>query len=191
MTVAAASATLTDLVAPARPTGLRFVLLVTFATLATTAYDFTWTVVAVALPHMQGTFSTTSDQIAWVLIAFMVGSAVMTASTGWFFSPLRAQESVFVRHRRLHDLACRLRHGDIADRDIHMAFCPGPGRRVADPAGSSHRGRRLSARTSWSSDIDLGSWCDAGKRRRTDRRRVSAGVLQLALGLLHAPSPLG
>ncbi|MEM7120043.1 MAG: DHA2 family efflux MFS transporter permease subunit [Pseudomonadota bacterium] len=70
--------------APARPTGIRFVLLVTFATLATTAYDFTWTVVAVALPHMQGTFSTTSDQIAWVLIAFMVGSAVMTASTGWF-----------------------------------------------------------------------------------------------------------
>ena len=66
------------------PPGIRFVLLVTFATLATTAYDFTWTVVAVALPQMQGTFSTTSDQIAWVLIAFMVGSAVMTASTGWF-----------------------------------------------------------------------------------------------------------
>ena len=47
------------------------------------AYDFTWTVVSVALPHMQGTFSTTSDQIAWVLIGFMVGSASMTACTGW------------------------------------------------------------------------------------------------------------
>ena len=67
----------------ARPTGPRLALLVAASTLATAAYDFTWTVVSVALPHMQGTFSTTSDQIAWVLIAFMVGSATMTASTGW------------------------------------------------------------------------------------------------------------
>ena len=67
-----------------RPQGLRFVLLVFFATLATMAYDFTWTIVSVALPHMQGTFSTTSDQIAWVLIAFMLGSATATASAGWF-----------------------------------------------------------------------------------------------------------
>jgi MFS transporter, DHA2 family, multidrug resistance protein len=67
-----------------RPRGLRFVLLVGFATLATMAYDFTWTIVSIALPHMQGTFSTTSDQIAWVLIAFMLGSATATASAGWF-----------------------------------------------------------------------------------------------------------
>jgi len=69
--------------AETRPMGLRLALLVAASTLATAAYDFTWTVVSVALPHMQGTFSTTSDQIAWVLIAFMVGSATMTASTGW------------------------------------------------------------------------------------------------------------
>ena len=83
MTTAATTTATQATPAVKRPTGLRFVLLVAFATLATTAYDFTWTVVSVALPHMQGTFSTTSDQIAWVLIAFMVGSAVMTASTGW------------------------------------------------------------------------------------------------------------
>jgi len=79
MTAAAAPATSAD----ERPVGLRLWLLVGASTLATSAYDFTWTVVSVALPHMQGTFSTTSDQIAWVLIAFMVGSATMTASTGW------------------------------------------------------------------------------------------------------------
>lgn len=80
-----AGAPLSDPGAPAapRPVGLRLWLLVGFATLATMAYDFTWTVVSVALPHMQGTFSTTSDQIAWVLIGFMVGSASMTACTGW------------------------------------------------------------------------------------------------------------
>ncbi|MBC6439134.1 MAG: MFS transporter [Rhodospirillales bacterium] len=67
-----------------RPTGLRFVMLVAFATLATMAYDFTWTIVSVALPHMQGTFSTTPDQMAWVLIGFMLGSATATATAGWF-----------------------------------------------------------------------------------------------------------
>ena len=70
--------------ATGRPRGARLVLLVCFATLATMAYDFTWTIVSVALPHMQGAFSTTSDQIAWVLIAFMLGSATATASAGWF-----------------------------------------------------------------------------------------------------------
>jgi DHA2 family multidrug resistance protein len=81
MTEAAVAA---DPAEPPRPTGIRFVMLVFFATIATTAYDFTWTVVSVALPHMQGTFSTTPDQIAWVLIGFMLGSATATASAGWF-----------------------------------------------------------------------------------------------------------
>ena len=38
----------------------------------------------VALPHMQGAFSATTDQIAWVMIAFIIGSAMMTTSVGWF-----------------------------------------------------------------------------------------------------------
>ena len=32
---------------------------------------------------MQGRFSATTDQIAWVMIAFIIGSAAMTASIGW------------------------------------------------------------------------------------------------------------
>ena len=37
----------------------------------------------VALPYMQGTFSTTPDQIAWVMTAFIVGGTMMNAATGW------------------------------------------------------------------------------------------------------------
>ena len=65
---------------PLRP---RQVLTVLCATFATAIYAFTWNSVTVALPHMQGRFSATTDQIAWVMIAFIIGSAAMTASIGW------------------------------------------------------------------------------------------------------------
>jgi len=53
------------------------------ATLGTWTYSFTWNTVGVALPHMKGTFSATNDQVSWVMISFVVGSAIMTASIGW------------------------------------------------------------------------------------------------------------
>ena len=65
---------------PLRPRQILTVLCVTFAT---AIYAFTWNSVTVALPHMQGRFSATTDQIAWVMIAFIIGSAAMTASIGW------------------------------------------------------------------------------------------------------------
>ena len=74
--------------AEALPTGMRRAILVTAATIGTAAYDFTWTVVGVALPHMQGAFSATPDQIAWVMTGFIVGSAMMMASVGWLTARL-------------------------------------------------------------------------------------------------------
>ena len=60
-------------------------MLVTFcATFGTALYSFTWNSVTVALPRMQGTFSATTDQIAWMVIAFIIGSVTMTACIGWF-----------------------------------------------------------------------------------------------------------
>jgi DHA2 family multidrug resistance protein len=61
----------------------RAITIVLVSTVGTATYSFTWYSVTVALPHMQGTFSATTDQIAWVMIAFIIGSAMMTASVGW------------------------------------------------------------------------------------------------------------
>jgi len=46
-------------------------------------YEFTWSIAGVALPHMQGSFSATPDQIAWVMTAFIMGTVVTIACTGW------------------------------------------------------------------------------------------------------------
>ncbi len=46
-------------------------------------YEFIWTIAGVALPHMQGSFAASPDQIAWVMTAFIMGTVVTIACTGW------------------------------------------------------------------------------------------------------------
>ncbi len=43
-------------------------------------------IVNVSLPHMQGTFSASVDQIAWVLTSYLVAAGVMIPMTGWISS---------------------------------------------------------------------------------------------------------
>ena len=58
--------------------------LITFGTmLATIMQALDTTIANVALPHMQGTFSATQDQITWVLTSYIVAAAIMTPPTGW------------------------------------------------------------------------------------------------------------
>jgi DHA2 family multidrug resistance protein len=41
------------------------------------------TIANVALPHMQGSFSSSQEQTAWVLTSYIVATAIMTPLTGW------------------------------------------------------------------------------------------------------------
>ncbi len=54
--------------------------------LASMIYSIDWTIAAVALPHMQGAFSATQDQIAWVMTSYIVVSAIALPTTGWLSS---------------------------------------------------------------------------------------------------------
>lgn len=51
--------------------------------LAASIYSMNLTIVAISLPHMQGTFSATPDQIAWVVTGFILGLTMMIACIGW------------------------------------------------------------------------------------------------------------
>ena len=51
--------------------------------LASTIYALDWTIASVALPHMQGTFSVTQEQISWVITSYILLSAVMLPATSW------------------------------------------------------------------------------------------------------------
>ncbi|MGE5538501.1 MAG: DHA2 family efflux MFS transporter permease subunit [Gemmatimonas sp.] len=66
---------------PAKPLNLP---LITFGTvLATFMQALDATIANVALPHMQGGFSASYDQISWVLTSYIVAAAIMTPPTGW------------------------------------------------------------------------------------------------------------
>ena len=52
-----------------------------FIMLATIMQAVDTTIANVALPHMQGSMSATSEQIAWVLTSYIVAAAVMTPMT--------------------------------------------------------------------------------------------------------------
>ena len=44
------------------------------------------TIANVALPYMQGSLATTSDQITWVLTSYIVAAAIFTSPVGWLSS---------------------------------------------------------------------------------------------------------
>jgi len=56
--------------------------------LATILYSLDWTIAVVALPHMQGTFSATQDQVAWVITSYIVASAIMIPTSSWLSARL-------------------------------------------------------------------------------------------------------
>jgi DHA2 family multidrug resistance protein len=58
-------------------------LLTVCAMIATLMQALDSTIANVALPYMQGSLSTTSDQITWVLTSYIVAAAIMTAPVGW------------------------------------------------------------------------------------------------------------
>ena len=62
---------------------------------ASLLYSIDWTIAAVALPHMQGTFSPTHDQVAWVITSYIVASAIMIPTSGWL-STRFGRKRVFV-----------------------------------------------------------------------------------------------
>jgi len=61
-------------------------LITATAILASMIYSIDWTIAAVALPHMQGTFSASQDQISWVMTSYIVISAIMLPTTAWLSS---------------------------------------------------------------------------------------------------------
>jgi DHA2 family multidrug resistance protein len=64
-------------------TPLRRTLLTVCVMMATIMQALDTTIANVALPYMQGSLSTTQDQVNWVLTSYIVAAAIMTSPLGW------------------------------------------------------------------------------------------------------------
>ena len=63
--------------------GPRRLLITLSVTAATILQAIDNTIANVALPRMQGSFSATQDQMAWVLTSYIIAAAIMTPLGGW------------------------------------------------------------------------------------------------------------
>lgn len=54
------------------------------------------TIVNVALPHMEGSLGTTSDEISWVLTSYLVASAILMPLTGYFTDRLGQKKYLLI-----------------------------------------------------------------------------------------------
>ena len=72
--------------APARAIPEHRGLITLCAMVATLMQALDSTIANVALPYMQGSLLTTSDQITWVLTSYIVAAAIMTSPVGWLAS---------------------------------------------------------------------------------------------------------
>src|ERR1700719_1855629 len=54
--------------------------------LGTTLEVLDVSIVNVALPHMQGTFSASVDEITWVATSYLIANGIMIPLTGWISS---------------------------------------------------------------------------------------------------------
>src|SRR6476660_6576186 len=50
---------------------------------ATLLQSLDQTIANVALPYMQGSFSSSYDEVTWVLTTYIIAAAIMTAPVGW------------------------------------------------------------------------------------------------------------
>jgi DHA2 family multidrug resistance protein len=85
--VAAAAITTTQ-VEPDRAGTSRKWLIALAVMLGTSLEVLDVSIVNVALPHMQGTFSASVDEISWVLTSYLVANGIMIPMTGWVASRL-------------------------------------------------------------------------------------------------------
>ena len=95
--------------------------LIAFAVmLGTTLEVLDTSIVNVALPHMQGTFSASVDEIAWVLTSYLVANGIMIPMTGWISSRFGRKRYFLLLGFRLRVRVGVLRSGRYAWR----RWCP-------------------------------------------------------------------
>src|ERR1700693_151379 len=66
----------------ARPSSHKW-LITTAVMLGTILEVLDSSIVNVSLPHMQGSFSASVDEIAWVVTSYLVAARIMIPMTGW------------------------------------------------------------------------------------------------------------
>ncbi len=173
---------------PAAAAGSTRTIITICAMIATLMQALDATIANVALPYMQGSLSTTADQITWVLTSYIVAAAIMTAPVGWL-SARFGRKNIFIVSLVGFTVASML--CGIAQSPAEMVVFRLAARRVRRGAGAAVAGdhaRPLSRRAARPGHGDLGHGRHARADPGADARRLADRRLQLALRVLCEPA---
>ena len=160
-------------------------LLTVCVMMATIMQALDTTIANVALPYMQGSLSTTQDQVNWVLTSYIVAAAIMTSPLGWMATRFGRKKLFIVCAAgfTVASMLCGVAQIDRADGRLPAA------------AGGVRRGAGAAVSQAVMLDIyppeqarlgdgDLGHGRDARADHGSDARRLADRLLFLALGVL-------
>ena len=141
--------------------------------LATIMQALDTTIANVALPYMQGSLSTTQDQVNWVLTSYIVAAAIMTSPLGW--GAMRfGRKRLFIicaAGFTVASMLCGVAQTIEADGRVPPAA--GRVRRSAGAARPGGDARHLSAGKARLGHGDLGHGGDARPDHGPDARRLA------------------
>ena len=143
-----------------------------------------YSIVNVSLPHMQGSFSASVDEIAWVVTSYLVAAGIMIPMTGWIaerFGRKRyfmASVTMFVVSSALCGVAQSL-------PDRVLPPDAGGGGRGDDAAVAGHPWRPFPPREQAMAMAVWGIGMMVAPDHGADHRRLYHRRVELALELLH------
>ena len=142
----------------------------------------------VALPHMQGSFSASIDEMSWVITSYLAANAVIIPASGWLTSVFGRRRFylictvIFTTSSFLSGIAPNL------EFLVAMRNLAGAGRRPGHPDGPGHHVGDLPAQGARHRAGGVGLRHHAGADPGTDRRRLDRRQLVVAVDLLHQPA---
>ena len=142
-------------------------------------------IVNVALPHMQGSFSASVDEIAWVLTSYLVANGIMIPMTGWISARFGRKRYFLISVVAFVIASALCGAARVARSDGDLPPASRRRRRRDDPLVASHPDGDLSARGAAAGDGDVGDGPDGRADPGADARRLDHRQLELALELLH------
>ena len=146
------------------------------------------TIANVALPYMQGSLSTTQDQINWVLTSYIVAAAIMTSPLGWMATRF-GRKKLFIVCTAGFTVASMLCGVALSiEQMVAYRLLQGVFGAALVPLSPGGDARHFSARPARLGDGDLGHGRDARADHGADARRLSHQFLFLALGVLRQPA---
>ena len=156
--------------------------------LGTTLEVLDTSIVNVALPHMQGSFSASVDEIAWVLTSYLVANGIMIPMTGmdlvalWTQALLPMSVAVFVLASGLCGAARSL------DQMVIFRLIQGAAGAAMVPSSQAILMETFPPERTAARDGDMGDGVDGRADDGADARRMDHRQLELALEFLHQPA---